>query len=174
MSWAEPPSFGPSRACKPLGEDIHQLEYGQHIVSGTPGHIFNTIRHQPLPHTRPPPARGRRNMTPLCDTAQPWHHHDAIAARCGVTRLQRRLHTRNIKMLILDKADQPLNKGLEDQIYNIYHYLPSLPPCGSASHCTAYDLRRGRKGGLEALYDTSITQAVIFCNTRRKARSSRH
>jgi ATP-dependent RNA helicase len=26
-----------------LGEDIHKLEHGQHIVSGTPGRVFDTI-----------------------------------------------------------------------------------------------------------------------------------
>ena len=26
-----------------IGEDIRKLEYGQHIVSGTPGQVFNMI-----------------------------------------------------------------------------------------------------------------------------------
>jgi hypothetical protein len=24
-----------------MGEDIRKLEYGQHVVSGTPGHVFD-------------------------------------------------------------------------------------------------------------------------------------
>lgn len=52
-----------------VGEDIRKLDYGQHVVSGTPGRVFDMIR--------------RRN-----------------------------LRTRSIKMLILDEADEMLNKGL--------------------------------------------------------------
>ena len=52
-----------------VGEDIRKLDYGQHIVSGTPGRVFDMIK--------------RRN-----------------------------LRTRNIKMLVLDEADEMLNKGL--------------------------------------------------------------
>ena len=51
-----------------MGEDIRKLDYGQHIVSGTPGRVFDMIK--------------RRN-----------------------------LRTRNIKMFILDEADEMLNKG---------------------------------------------------------------
>ncbi|KAF7311536.1 DEAD-domain-containing protein [Mycena kentingensis (nom. inval.)] len=36
------------------------------------------------------------------------------------------LHTRNIKTLVLDEADELLNKGFGDQIYNIYQYLPPM------------------------------------------------
>ncbi|CAE6470240.1 unnamed protein product [Rhizoctonia solani] len=64
-----------------IGEDIRKLDHGQHVVSGTPGRVFDMIR--------------RRN-----------------------------LRTRNIKMLVLDEADELLNKGFKDQIYDVYRYLP--------------------------------------------------
>ncbi|CAG8819936.1 46331_t:CDS:2, partial [Gigaspora margarita] len=64
-----------------IGEDIRKLDYGQHVVSGTPGRVFDMIR--------------RRN-----------------------------LRTRHIKMLVLDEADELLNKGFKDQIYDVYRYLP--------------------------------------------------
>jgi len=64
-----------------IGEDIRKLDYGQHIVSGTPGRVFDMIR--------------RRN-----------------------------LRTRSIKMFILDEADEMLNKGFKEQIYDVYRYLP--------------------------------------------------
>lgn len=64
-----------------VGEDIRKLDYGQHVVSGTPGRVFDMIR--------------RRN-----------------------------LRTRAIKMLILDEADEMLNKGFKEQIYDVYRYLP--------------------------------------------------
>lgn len=60
-----------------MGEDIKKLDYGQHVVSGTPGRVFDLIK--------------RRN-----------------------------LNTRNIKMLILDEADEMLSKGFKDQIYDVY------------------------------------------------------
>ncbi|VDK63049.1 unnamed protein product [Anisakis simplex] len=64
-----------------VGEDIRKLDYGQHVVSGTPGRVFDMIR--------------RRN-----------------------------LRTRSIKMLVMDEADEMLNKGFKEQIYDIYRYLP--------------------------------------------------
>jgi ATP-dependent RNA helicase len=64
-----------------IGEDIRKLDNGVHVVSGTPGRVYDMIR--------------RRN-----------------------------LRTRNIKMLILDEADELLNRGFKDQIYDVYRYLP--------------------------------------------------
>lgn len=64
-----------------LGEDIRKLDYGQHVVSGTPGRVYDMIK--------------RRN-----------------------------LRTRGIKMLVLDEADEMLNKGFKEQIYDVYRYLP--------------------------------------------------
>ena len=31
---------------------------------------------------------------------------------------------RGIKMLVLDEADEMLNKGFKEQIYDVYRYLP--------------------------------------------------
>ena len=63
------------------GDDLRRLENGVHIVSGTPGRVFDMIK-------------------------------------------RRSLHTREIKMLILDEADEMLNKGFMEQIYDVYRYLP--------------------------------------------------
>lgn len=144
-----------------IGEDIRKLEYGQHVVSGTPGRVFDMIR-------------------------------------------RRALRTRNIKMLILDEADELLNKGFKDQIYDVYRYLPPATQVVLLSATLPYDVLEmttkfmtdpirilvkrdeltleGIKQFFVAvekedwkfdtlcdLYDTlTITQAVIFCNTRRK------
>ena len=59
-----------------LGEDIRKLDYGQHVVSGTPGRVFDMIR-------------------------------------------RRTLRTRGIKMLVLDEADEMLNKGFKEQVHLI-------------------------------------------------------
>ena len=64
-----------------MGEDIRKLDYGQHVVSGTPGRVSDMIK------------RGN-------------------------------LRTRAIRMLVLDEADEMLNKGFKEQIYDVYRYLP--------------------------------------------------
>ncbi|OQR70303.1 eukaryotic initiation factor 4A-III-like [Tropilaelaps mercedesae] len=144
-----------------LGEDIRKLDYGQHVVSGTPGRVYDMIK--------------RRN-----------------------------LRTRGIKMLVLDEADEMLNKGFKEQIYDVYRYLPpgtqvvlisaTLPheileitnkfmtdPVrilvkrdeltleGIKQFFVAVEREEWKFDTLCDLYDTlTITQAVIFCNTKRK------
>ena len=144
-----------------IGEDIRKLDYGQHVVSGTPGRVADMIR--------------RRN-----------------------------LRTRHIKMLVLDEADELLNRGFREQIYDVYRYLPPATQVVVVSATLPYDVldmttkfmtdpvrvlvkrdeltlegikqyfiavekEEWKFDTLCDLYDTlTITQAVIFCNTRRK------
>jgi ATP-dependent RNA helicase len=144
-----------------VGDDIRKLEYGQHIVSGTPGRVFDMIS-------------------------------------------RRSLRTRNIKMLVLDEADEMLNKGFKEQIYDVYRYLPpatqvvvvsatltndvlavtkkfmsdpirilvkrdELTLEGIKQFFVAVEKEEWKFDTLCDLYDTlTITQAVIFCNTRVK------
>jgi len=146
---------------KAVGEDIRKLDYGVHVVSGTPGRVFDMI--------------SRRN-----------------------------LRTRNIKMLVLDEADEMLNRGFREQIYDVYRYLPpatqvvlvsatltndvlamtkkfmtdpvrilvkrdELTLEGIKQFFVAVEKEDWKFDTLCDLYDTlTITQAVIFCNTRRK------
>ncbi|EKX43533.1 hypothetical protein GUITHDRAFT_153197 [Guillardia theta CCMP2712] len=128
---------------KSVGEDIRKLDYGVHIVSGTPGRVFDMIR--------------RRN-----------------------------LRTRNIKTLVLDEADEMLNQGFKEQIYDVYRYLPpqiqfmtdpvrilvkrdELTLEGIKQFFVAVEREEWKFDTLCDLYDTlTITQAVIFCNTKRK------
>ena len=51
-------------------------------------------------------------------------HH--LHTLCLVSDMIRRrvLRTRSIKMLVLDEADEMLNKGFKEQIYDVYRYLP--------------------------------------------------
>ena len=64
-----------------LDEDIRKLDYGQHVVSGNPGRVFDMIH-------------------------------------------RRTLRIQGIKELVLDEADEMLNKGFKEQIYDVYRYLP--------------------------------------------------
>lgn len=165
-----------------VGEDIRKLDHGQHVVSGTPGRVFDMIK-------------------------------------------RRHLRTRNIKMLVLDEADELLNQGFLEQIFDIYRYLVrccrpeanrmvntnsrslSQPPStqvvvlsatlphdvlemttkfmtdpvrilvkrdelsleGIKQFFVAVEKEEWKYDTLVDLYDSlTITQAVIFCNTRRK------
>ncbi|KAG4305559.1 hypothetical protein PORY_001115 [Pneumocystis oryctolagi] len=142
-----------------IGEDIGKLDYGQHVISGTPGRVADMIR--------------RKN-----------------------------LRTRNIKMLVLDEADELLNRGFREQIYDVYRYLPpgtqvvvvsatlpydvlgfkfmtdpvrilvkrdELTLDGLKQYFIAVEKEEWKFDTLCDLYDTlTITQAVIFCNTKRK------
>merc|ERR1712004_323983 len=127
-----------------LGEDIRKLDYGQHVVSGTPGRVFDMIR-------------------------------------------RRTLRTRGIKMLVLDEADEMLNRGFKEQIYDVYRYLPPATQVCLVSATLPHEIlemthkfmsdpirilverEEWKFDTLCDLYDTlTITQAVIFCSTKRK------
>jgi len=146
---------------KSIGEDIRRLDYGVQIISGTPGRVFDMIQ--------------RRN-----------------------------LRTRDLKMLVIDEADEMLNRGFKEQIYDIYRYLPpsiqvilisatmprevldmtrkfmnepvrvlvkrdELTLEGIKQFFVAVEREEWKFDTLCDLYDTlTITQAVIFCNTKRK------
>jgi ATP-dependent RNA helicase len=146
---------------KSIQEDERRLEHGIHMVSGTPGRVFQMIQ-------------------------------------------ERHLRTRSVKMLILDEADEMLNKGFKEQVYDIYRYLPYATQCvvvsatlpqeilemttkfmndpikilvkrdeltleGIKQFFVAVEKEEWKFDTLCDLYDTlTITQAVIFCNTRKK------
>jgi len=144
-----------------IGEDIRRLEGGVQVVSGTPGRVFDMIR-------------------------------------------RRHLQTKHLKMFVIDEADEMLNRGFKEQIYDIYRYLPpeiqvvlvsatmpqeildmtkkfmnkpvrvlvkrdELTLEGIKQFFVAVEREEWKFDTLCDLYDTlTITQAVIFCNTRRK------
>jgi len=119
--------------------------------------------------------------------------------------IQRRaLDTRNLKMLVIDEADEMLNRNFKEQLYDIYRYLPpktqvvlvsaTLPhdvlemttkfmqqPVrilvkrdeltleGIKQFFVAVEREEWKFDTLCDLYDIlTITQAVIFCNTKKK------
>ncbi|GME67542.1 unnamed protein product [[Candida] boidinii] len=146
---------------KSVGEDTKALTKGQNIVSGTPGRVLDVIK--------------RRNLS-----------------------------TRGIKMLVLDEADELLSKGFQEQIYEIYRYLPPATQVVVVSATLPKDVLAMTKKFMNDpikilvkrdeitlegirqffvqvekedwkfdtlcdLYDSlTITQAVIFCNTKKK------
>ena len=145
---------------KSIQEDIRLLEHGVHMVSGTPGRVYDMIN-------------------------------------------RRILRTRSMKMLIMDEADEMLNKGFKAQVYEIYRYLPSLQvvivsatlPQAILEMTTKFmrdpvkilvkrdeltlegikqffihvEKEEWKFETLCDIYDTlTITQAVIFCNTKSR------
>jgi ATP-dependent RNA helicase len=146
---------------KSIGEDIRRLDAGVHVVSGTPGRVIDMIRRRNLP-------------------------------------------TRDMKMLVIDEADEMLNRGFKEQIYDVYRYLPNtvqvvlisatmprevldmtnkfmndplrvlvkrdeLTLEGIKQFFVPVEKEHWKFDTLCDLYDSlTITQAVIFCNTRAK------
>jgi translation initiation factor 4A len=142
-------------------DDMKILEAGAQVVVGTPGRVFDMIN------------RGA-------------------------------LKTDNMKMFILDEADEMLSRGFKDQIYDVFQRLPpstqvvllsatmpaevmevttkfmrdpirilvkkdELTLEGIKQFYVAVEKEEWKLDTLCDLYETvTITQAVIFCNTRRK------
>jgi len=142
-------------------DDIKILRTGVQVVVGTPGRVFDMVNREVL-------------------------------------------QTKNVKLFVLDEADEMLSRGFKDQIYDIFQHLPSsvqvclfsatMPPeileisvrfmrdpvrilvkrdeltlDGIKQFYVAVDKEDWKFETLCDLYETlTITQAIIYCNTRRK------
>jgi len=142
-------------------EDMRKLDDGVHVVVGTPGRVFDMISRKVL-------------------------------------------RTGEIKMFVLDEADEMLSRGFKDQIYDVFRHLNSsiqvvllsatmpaevlevttrfmrepvrilvkkeeLTLEGIRQFYVSVEREEWKLDTLCDLYETlTITQAVIFCNTRRK------
>lgn len=88
--------------------EIMKLSSGApHIVVGTPGRVFDML------------CRGH-----LCEyRAKPW----VILSRFPTWNLTVDFPagSKNIKMFVLDEADEMLSRGFKDQIYEIFQKLPA-------------------------------------------------
>ena len=117
---------------------------------------------------------------------------------------RKHLVTNKLKLFVIDEADEMLNRGFKEQIYDIYRYLPphiqvvllsatmpqevldmtalfmkkpikvlvkrdELTLEGIKQFFVAVEEDEWKFDTLCDLYDTlTITQAVIFCNTRKR------
>ncbi|CDK24359.1 unnamed protein product [Kuraishia capsulata CBS 1993] len=142
-------------------DDIEAFKSGVQVVVGTPGRVYDMIE------------RGA-------------------------------FSTKNLKMFIMDEADEMLSAGFKQQIYNVFRYLPETTQVVLLSATMPQDVlevtaqfmtnpvrilvkkdeltlegikqffinvdeEKWKFDCLCDLYDSiSVTQAVIFCNTRRK------
>lgn len=82
-----------------VGEDIRKLDYGQHVVSGTPGRVFGELGHLSV-------------IFQMC-------------VYITILDMIRRgnLRTRSIKLLVLDEADEMLAKGTASYIFNVLIFM---------------------------------------------------
>lgn len=144
-----------------MSDDIEAFKSGVQIVVGTPGRVFDMIE-------------------------------------------RRYFRTDNVKMFILDEADEMLSSGFKEQIYNIFRLLPTTTQVVLLSATMPQDVlevttkfmsnpvrilvkkdeltlegikqfyinvdeEQYKFDCLVDLYDSiSVTQAVIFCNTRAR------
>jgi len=142
-------------------EDMRKLDQGLHIVVGTPGRVFDMI------------SRGA-------------------------------LRVAEMKMFVLDEADEMLSRGFKDQIYEVFRFMPNTCQVvllsatmpeevldvttnfmrnpirilvkrdevtleGIRQYYIAIEYEENKLDTLCDLYENlTITQAVIFSNTRRK------
>lgn len=60
-------------------------------------------------------------------------------------------YRRNIKTLVLDEADEMLNKGFKEQIYDIYRYLPPETQASPGDQPLMWDVGVGCCGSAAAL-----------------------
>jgi translation initiation factor 4A len=117
---------------------------------------------------------------------------------------RRALRVENMKMFVLDEADEMLSRGFKDQIYDVFRFMPpqiqvglfsatmpvevleitqqfmrdpirilvkrdELTLEGIRQFYVAVDREDWKLDTLCDLYETlTITQAIIYCNTRRK------
>jgi len=146
---------------KAIRDDIKALDAGVQVLSGTPGRMYDMIK--------------RKN-----------------------------LKTKGMKLMVVDEADEMLNQGFKEQIYDIYRYLPPSTQVVLASATLPHEVldmthrfmndpvkilvkrdeltlegikqfyvdverEEWKFDTLCDLYDSlTITQAVIFCNTKKK------
>merc|ERR1712085_209831 len=125
-------------------DDIDKLREGQHVVVGTPGRVFDMIS-------------------------------------------KRNLRVDDLITFVMDEADEMLSRGFKDQIYDIFKCMPpNIQVCLFSATMAPEILDLTTKFMRDAvrilvkkeewkldtlcdLYETlTITQAIIYCNTRRK------
>ncbi|KAI9023301.1 ATP-dependent RNA helicase fal1 [Hyaloraphidium curvatum] len=144
-----------------VGEDIKKLDYGQHVVSGTPGRVFDMIRRRHL--------RTRHIKMLILDEA------DEMLSRGfkeQIYDIYRYLPPST--QVVLVSATLPhdvlemTTKFMTDPI-RVLVKRDELTLEGIKQFFVAVEKEEWKFDTLCDLYDTlTITQAVIFCNTRRK------
>ncbi|CAL9049167.1 unnamed protein product [Musa banksii] len=146
---------------KSIGEDIRKLEYGVHVVSGTPGRVCDMIKRRTL--------RTRAIKILILDEADEMLSRGFKDQIYDVYRyLPPELQVALISATLPHEILEMTNKFMTDPI-RILVKRDELTLEGIKQFFVAVEREEWKFDTLCDLYDTLvITQAVIFCNTKRK------
>ncbi|XP_011641895.1 eukaryotic initiation factor 4A-III [Pogonomyrmex barbatus] len=144
-----------------LGEDIRKLDYGQHVVSGTPGRVFDMIKRRVL-RTRAIKMLVLDESDEMLNKGFKEQIYDVYRYLPPATQVV--LVSATLPHEILEMT----SKFMTDPI-RILVKRDELTLEGIKQFFVAVEREEWKFDTLCDLYDTlTITQAVIFCNTKRK------
>ncbi|KAJ3215618.1 RNA helicase [Dinochytrium kinnereticum] len=144
-----------------IGEDIRKLDFGQHVVSGTPGRVFDMIkrRHLRTQHIKMLVLDEADEMLSRGFKEQIYDVYRYLPPSTQVVLLSATLPHDVLEMT---------TKFMTDPI-RILVKRDELTLEGIKQFFVAVEKEDWKFDTLCDLYDTlTITQAVIFCNTRKK------
>ncbi|KAE9591068.1 hypothetical protein Lal_00021449 [Lupinus albus] len=146
---------------KSVGEDIRKLEYGVHVVSGTPGRVCDMIKRRTL--------RTRAIKLLVLDESDEMLSRGFKDQIYDVYRyLPPDLQVVLISATLPHEILEITNKFMTDPV-RILVKRDELTLEGIKQFFVAVEREEWKFDTLCDLYDTlTITQAVIFCNTKRK------
>lgn len=146
---------------KSVGEDIRKLEHGVHIVSGTPGRVCDMIKRRTL--------RTRNIKILILDESDEMLSRGFKDQIYDLYRyLPPELQVVLISATLPHEILEMTNKFMTDPI-RILVKRDELTLEGIKQFFVAVEREEWKFDTLCDLYDTlTITQAVIFCNTKRK------
>lgn len=145
-----------------IGEDIRKLEYGQHVVSGTPGRVFDMIERRVLR------TRGikmlildesdemlnqgfKEQIYDIYRFLPPSAQVVLVSATLPHEVLEMTVKFMNEPIRILVKRDELMLEGIKQ------YFVPvEREEWKFSTLCDIYEM-------------LIVTQAIIFCNTRQKA-----
>jgi len=144
-----------------IGEDIRKLDYGQHVVSGTPGRVFDMIKRRNL-RTRSIKMLILDESDEMLNKGFKEQIYDVYRFLPPATQVV--LVSATLPHEILEMTQ----KFMTDPI-RILVKRDELTLEGIKQFFVAVEREEWKFETLCDLYDTlTITQAVIFCNTKRK------
>eukprot|EP00246_Nothoceros_aenigmaticus_P017560 TRINITY_DN8686_c0_g1_i1.p1 TRINITY_DN8686_c0_g1~~TRINITY_DN8686_c0_g1_i1.p1 ORF type:complete len:409 (+),score=57.60 TRINITY_DN8686_c0_g1_i1:265-1491(+) len=146
---------------KSIGEDIRKLEYGVHVVSGTPGRVFDMIKRRTL--------RTRAIKLLILDESDEMLSRGFKDQIYDVYRfLSPELQVVLVSATLPNEILEMTDRFMTDPI-RILVKRDELTLEGIKQFFVAVEREEWKFDTLCDLYDTlTITQAVIFCNTKRK------
>lgn len=144
-----------------IGEDIQKLDFGQHIVSGTPGRVFDMIKRRNL--------RTRSIKLLILDESDEMLNKGFKEQIYDVYRfLPPATQVCLVSATLPHEILEMTQKFMTDPI-RILVKRDELTLEGIKQFFVAVEREEWKFETLCDLYDTlTITQAVIFCNTKRK------